>query len=288
MKLSAIALIVSTVALACGLYVAVEVSRLRDELGRQRQPRERVAVAVEPAGIAPVGPPAGERFPAREEPARTDPGAAPVAPARAATLEERVTRLEKDQEEMREASRSLSAMPFRGRTFARTVDDLSRTLELTPTQKARVEQAVERGKRQIEEILKIPDETGKSPFERREERRKKMMAAVENKDAGGLIAFASDMFAHRDRPIPGRNATYGEEIGRVKRETRDEIAATLGVEQRKAFEDTDIDPLLGEGGAMAFSVIHKTTGDGEEADGAVIAESIEIDVEADGKDGKDG
>lgn len=286
MKLSAVSLILSAVALACGVYVAMEVSRIRDELGRARQPRERTVVADDAAGTTSARRPApADR---REIPAPSATADAPVAEAPQATLEERVARLEKGQEEMREATRAAPVMPFRGRKFARSVDDLSRTLKLTPTQKARVEQAVERGKRQIEEILKIPDETGKSPYERRQERHKKMMEAVKNKDTSNLIAFASDIFSHRNKQIPGRNATYGQEIDRVKQETRDEIATALSVDQKEQFEETNIDPMLGEGGrAMAFSVFGSGPGNGEEGaegEGTVIGESIEITIEDDGKD----
>ncbi|MHC4163954.1 MAG: hypothetical protein ACYSUM_17650 [Planctomycetota bacterium] len=279
MKLSAIALLMSTIALACGVYVAVEVSRIRDEVGRTRQPRERVVVAEEPAGLATARRPAADRITVRDEPARRTEDT-PLAEAPGATLEERVARLEKGQEEMREESGNAPAMPFRGRRFARTVDDLARNLELTPTQKTRVEEAVDRGKRQIEEIMKIPDETGKSPFERRQERRKKMLEAVKKKDTGGLIAFAGDMFSYRNRQIPGRNATYGEEIDRVTKETRDEIATSLSVEQQESLKETNIEPLLGGGGTMSFSVFHTETAEGEEEGGTIFGESIEIEKEA--------
>ena len=284
MKLSAIALLMSTVALACGVYVAVEVSRIRDELGRTRQPRDRAVLAEEPAGLAAARRPIADRgISMRDAPARQA-DEAPVAEAPRGALEERIERLEKGQEKMREASRHVPAMPFHSSRFARTVDDLAKNLKLTPTQKTRVEQAVERGKRQIDEIMKIPDETGKSPFERRQERRKKMMEAVEKKDTGGLIAFAGDMFAYRNQQIPGRNATYGEEIDRVKKETRDEVASSLSVEQQETFEETNIDPLLGGGGGtMALSVFHTATDDGEGGGtGAILGGSIEVETEVEG------
>jgi hypothetical protein len=106
-----------------------------------------------------------------------------------------------------------------------------------------------------------------------------MTEAIKNKDTGGIIAFASDMLGYRKQPIPGRNATYGEEIDRVKQETRDEIAASLTAQQREAFEDTNIDPMLGGGGTMAYSVFQAKSKDGEEEEGAVIGESIEITID---------
>jgi len=291
-KLSAIALLMSTVALACGVYVAVEVSRIRDELGRTRQPRERAVLAEEPTALAAARRPASDRgIAVRDTPTRQVADAqaeeAPEPPR--AALEERIARLEKGQEKMR-ASRHVPDMPFRSRRFARTVDDLAKNLKLTPTQKTRVEQAVERGKRQIDDIMKIPDETGKSPFERRQERRKKMKEAVQKKDTGSLIAFAGDMFAYRNQQIPGRNATYGDEIDRVKKETRDEVASSLSVTQQETFQETNIDPLLGGGGTMALSVFHTATDDGEEGGtGAVIGGSIEVEtvVEGDEEDEDD-
>jgi len=275
-KLSAIALLVSTVSLACGVYVVVEIGRIRDEMGRTRQPRERVVVAAEPSGLAAARRPAADRSVIEERAAPPRDESWPADEPQA-TLEDRIARLEKGQEQIRETSRHGPAMAFRGRSFARSVDDLARNLKLTPTQTARVEQAVDRGKRQIEEIMKIPDETGKSPFERRQERRKKMMEAVKKKDTGGLIAFASDFFSHRNQQIPGRNATYGEEIDRVKKETRDEVASSLSVEQQKTFDGTNIDPLLGGGGGMALSVFQTTTSDGDEQR-TVVGESIEIEA----------
>ena len=292
MKLSAIALLMSTVALACGVYVAVEVSRIRDELGRTRQPRERAVLAEEPTALAAARRPASDRgIAVREAPTRqvADAQAEEAPDPPRAALEERIARLEKGQEKMR-ASRHVPGMPFRSPRFARTVDDLAKNLKLTPTQKTRVEQAVERGKRQIDEIMKIPDETGKSPFERRQERRKKMMEAVQKKDTGGLIAFAGDMFAYRNQQIPGRNATYGAEIDRVKTETRDEVASSLSVTQQETFEETNIDPLLGGGGTMALSLFHTATDDGEESGtGAIIGGSIEVEtvVEGDEEDEDD-
>jgi hypothetical protein len=292
-KLSAIALLMSTVALACGVYVAVEVSRIRDELGRTRQPRERAVLAEEPVALATARRPASDRgIAVREAPTRqvADAQAEEAPDAPRAALEERIARLEKGQEKMR-ASRHVPAMGFRSHRFARTVDDLAKNLKLTPTQKTRVEQAVERGKRQIDEIMKIPDETGKSPFERRQERRKKMKEAVQKKDTGSLIAFAGDMFAYRNQQIPGRNATYGDEIDRVKKETRDEVASSLSVTQQETFEETNIDPLLGGGGGtMALSVFHTATDGGEEGGtGAIVGGSIEVEtvVEGDEEDEDD-
>jgi hypothetical protein len=285
LKLSALALIISTVALACGVYVAVEVSRIRDELGRTRHPRERTVVADE---TVPARRPARARATVRDDLARPDVEAPAAREAPLPTLEDRIARLEKGQEQIREESRNTPVLPFRGHKFARSVDDLGRSLKLTSTQKARVEQAVERGRRQIEEIMKIPDETGKSPYERRQERRKKMLEAVKKKDTGGLIAFAGDMLSHRNQQIPGRNATYGEAIDRVKKETRDEVASSLSAEQQEAFEDTNIDPLLGDGGGtMSLSVFHTETDDGG-GEREVIVEGGGMEVEEVEEDERDG
>jgi hypothetical protein len=137
---------------------------------------------------------------------------------------------------------------------AHSVADLERTLSLTPSQTARVKTAVDRARQRVEDVLSIPDETGRSPLERREEQRKKVLDALKNKDQSGILTLAVDSIGNRDRQIPGRNATYGQEIERITKETREEIAAGLSEDQRKTFADTRIDPLVAGqgGGGFAF------------------------------------
>jgi hypothetical protein len=253
------------------LYLKLD--HLTDDLrSLQRQPGERVVIAGgEPAAPAPSAP-----RPARPR-AVPETAPAPADPEPPATLEERVARLEQRQAELKEATDRSPARYLPRHAFARTVDHLARSLKLTLAQQTRVADAIERGKRQIEDILKIPDETGRSPHERRQERRKKMREALAKKDTGGLVAFATDLFSYRGRQIPGRNATYGEEIDRIKQETRDEIASTLDAEQQETFAETNIDPLLGEGGAMAFSVVHAAGDEGEGSEVLVEAGTTVIE-----------
>jgi len=197
--------------------------------------------------------------------------------SRPRTVEERLARLERENERLRAERRTgLPSPSFRFGSMARNLDDLTKQLELTPTQRTRVESAIESGKRQIEDILKIPDAEGRSPWERREESRRKLKEAVKKGESAPLVSLAMEGLRYRGQTIPGRSTTYGQEIDRVKKETREEIASGLSVEQGKKFEDTRIDPMLGEPGGA----VHMVAFGGDDKAGAFVSESAELVVDA--------
>ena len=256
------------------LYLKVE--RLEDALGKQRAaPREPVPGAETARGSesAPRAAPSASWEPdtAREDaPADGSAGASGAgSDAEPASVDERLSRLEREQKKL-VAERSV---PWRGfsQRFARNVDDLATQLSLTTTQRTRIEEAVERGRQRIEDVLKIPDDTGKSPFERRAEARKKLEEAMKNPQPGGVLAFAADLMTYSDKKIPGRNDTYNGEVKRIRKETREEMATALDAKQREAFDETNVDGLLGEG-AGQVSFAFATAGD--EAMGDVRVESV--------------
>jgi Spy/CpxP family protein refolding chaperone len=223
------------------------------------------------------------------------PGAgAAASPRRMEELEQRLARLEQG----RSAEASLFggirtegapvksvARSFMPRRFYRDVDSLARDLKLTETQQDRVRDAVDRGRRRIEDILKIPDEEGKSPHERRQEARKKMMEKIsggEKPNPSDVLVWLPSLTGHHDKKIPGTNTTYGEEIGRVKKETREEITSNLTPEQKEDFEDAHIDSMLGGGGGMTSVAIgFAGPGDGASGGGAAeieVVEETEIEI----------
>jgi len=187
-------------------------------------------------------------------------------------LSNQVAQIKKEQERLQKRP-----APFRfgSRKFAGSVKQLSSILKLSKTQQARVESAVENAKRRVEDILKIPDESGTSPHERRQEFRRKMKEASKSGNWKEITQLAMQAHDYRQKKIPGRNSTYGEEIGRVKKDARDEIASSLSEEQKKTFEDTRIDPMLGAGGSvqMAFTT---TAGDGP---GGIMIERGDIVID---------
>jgi hypothetical protein len=205
---------------------------------RRRPPAEH--------GSAAVGAPLADAPPASGAPA------AEVGDASSLDgLAERVARLEAGGG--KRAERPLAHWPMP--RFASTVKDLAKDLGLSAAQEARVEEVVRRGKQRIEDVLRIPDESGQSPWDRREERRRKLAEAVGKGDKGALLAIGLEPLRERETRIPGREQTYGEEIERIREETRAEIESHLDAGQKETFGDTRIDPLLGENAAVAFSVV---------------------------------
>ncbi len=247
----------AAVALGAATALYMKVEQLEKDRGSPRAaPREgaRVTETALDGGQGPIAMRrgGGEREPGLGAVEAADDASAGVGAARdsPASIEERIARLERDQKALRPGH----GMPWRpSQTFARNVDDLARHLSLTSTQRTRIEDVIARGRQRIEDVLKIPDETGKSPYERRAEARKKIEEAMKNPQPGGLLAFATDLVSSRDRKIPGRNDTYADEIDRVRKETREEISSALDAKQRESFEQTNVDGLLGEAGQMSFT-----------------------------------
>jgi len=226
--------------------------------------RSGAALPAETGASAPHASPGGES-------AGTD------VPAATRSVEERLALLE--QESAARSAGAGRAVRWEAPRFARSVDELARSLNLSSTQKDRVNACVERGRRRIEDVLKLPDADGRSPWERREEQRRKLEEALkagkpEEVPATVLHAGLGGR-GYRNNRIPGRNATYGEEIDRIKKETRSEIEADLDAQQRETFQKTHTDALLGEGGGMALSVFSTAAGDGAAiAFDEVVVESV--------------
>ena len=159
-----------------------------------------------------------------DEPVADGP-AAKAAPK--GSLEERIARLERDAKTRESGSIRLpGGGSFQMPKFARNVDQLGQQLKLTETQKVRIKDAIDRGKQRIEEIMKVPGADGKSPYEKRQESTRKLIEAIKKrKEEGGRMTYFPTFGNYRNETIPGRNSTYGEEIDRVKKETRDEVAS---------------------------------------------------------------
>jgi len=193
---------------------------------------------------------------------------------RPASIEERLARLEREQKTMKAGQQ---IVPWRSQAFARNVDDLAQQLSLTLTQKTRIEDIVGRARQRIDDVLKIPDETGKSPFERRAEAKKKIEEAMKSPNPGGVLAFATDLISSREKKIPGRNDTYGDEINRIRKETREEISSVLDTKQRETLADTNLDGLTGEAGQVSFAYAVGDSADG--GDGMIVEMGTSIVAE---------
>lgn len=268
MRLVHVSIAMAALALVGATALFLKVQQLERDLGSPRAaPREGVRMDPMAAhGERERGPIAGRIPDGGEHRALGEDRGAPASDAPAggapASVEERLARLERDQKTL-QAGRALPGWRT-PQAFARSMDDLAGQLSLTATQRTRIEDAVARGRQRIEDVLRIPDETGKSPYERRAEARKKLEEAMKNPAPGGVLAFATDLMSHRDKKIPGRNDTYSDEIDRIRKETREEIATALDAKQRDAFEQTNVNGLLGEAGQVSFGYAIGDAGQGDQ------------------------
>lgn len=282
MKSGALSIILSALALGGVGVVYLKVEDLSDRLssvrtrtrasgggGRVASERDESAYGIEPAKAAP-GTNGG--------PMTAADGKRSEGTARERALEARLDKLEKD---LKERSKSKWNAPLRlsGKQWARSPKHLASLLKLNKTQEAQVENAIENGKRRIEEILKIPDESGTSPYERRKELNKRIQEAAKTGKWGEITKVAMEHSNFREQKIPGRNTTYGDEIKRVQKETRDEISNSLTAEQQKTFQNTNTDHMLGGGGT---TIAYSTSLGGDGPTGIMVERGIDIAVEDDG------
>jgi len=152
------------------------------------------------------------------------------------------------------------ATPLPAPRFYRTVEDAAKDLELTPAQKDRMAAIVERARLRIDDVLRIPDEKGKSPLERREARMRQIRAKIEDGSPEGALGFVFAGAGELSGKIPGRDTTYAQETARIRKEAKEEIGALLEPRQREAFDKAHSDAMFGSEGEMSISVVTSMEG----------------------------
>ena len=278
MKANALSVILSTFSLAGVGLLYVEVRDLSESVSLARRSTDARSDArggvVEPIE-------SDERFAYGDAaPGESDPS--PRADlrkgARNASFEDRLDALEK-KFETESPSSSMKLMPrrvFSSAGYYVGTDQLAKDLKLTTNQKDRVEAIFKRGRELIQDVLKIPDEEGKSPYERRREVMKKVREQAANNPTG-VFSLWGNMMGHNKKKIPGRNVTYAEEIERIKKETREDVNSVLDVEQQEKFKDANVDSLTGGHGGGTTSIFVRTAGN---MDHVAIGGDVELTQEA--------
>jgi hypothetical protein len=257
MKSQTVALLLSTLSLAGVALLHVRLDRLeekgslrRSAAGRTPVVEERVEVSLPaPRAPEPVGTERAGGGPAGAAEERTGSIGGTVSDDSLEAVVERVVR-RKLADRDRAAGSVEAAAPVR---LFGSVDQMARELELSPAQQDRVRSAVERTRQRMDDVLRIPDETGKSPFERKTEREEKMRESLKNRDAGGAVMFLGGMLGDLRKKIPGRETTYGGELDRIRKEGKEEIGSVLDPKQKESFDRAQTDPLFGNDGAMSIS-----------------------------------
>ncbi len=257
MKATALSVIMSTLSLAGVGLLYVEVQNLSESVSLA--PRSTDSRSEARGGeVEPLE--SDERFSYSD----TAPGERDATPrakrekvAENGSFEERLDALEKKYAKTKSPSSAINLRTSRLFPSARYymgTDQLAKDLNLTTNQKDRVTAIFKRGRELIQDVMKIPDEDGKSPYERRQEAMKRLREEA-SKNPTGVISLMGNMMGHNNKKIPGRNATYGEEIDRIKKETREDVNSVLNAEQQEKFKDANVDTLTGgHGGTMATSI----------------------------------
>ena len=294
MKTTTLSVLLSIASLAAVGLLYVKVDDLGEQLSLQRSGRaagERRAAETDPYARSDDrrDRDAEERRSSEPLASRAPGTTAPAAPT--GTLEDRLARLERTDRER--SSREKNASPFprlHTQRFARNVKDLAKRLKLTQSQTDRMNDSFKRAKDRIDAVMSIPGADGRSPKEARQDRRRKLKEAMSKPDQkpSDFIALAMRGHARMQEKIPGRNETYADEIKRVKKETREEIGNDLSPEQKKEFDQTQVDHLMGGGSSGAQISFVTTSSDGGMGDGMVIGDhafEIEETVEDPETDG---
>ncbi len=171
---------------------------------------------------------AGHARPRRAPAARARHADTPQAPRltsakRDIDLEQRIADLERELEK----SPSPDTAPATGLTeFAK----LAEQLQLTDPQKTQIEATVTRGKQRVEDLLRIPDEEGVRPVDRRRDHRAKLRAAAERGDLQAVLRLfaeakrSSALLAHANLSRARASWGPGAMINRIDRTAGDASA----------------------------------------------------------------
>ena len=153
MKIATLSALLSVVSLAAVVVLAVKVNELSDELALSRSSRPSADRRSPDESRDLTYGDLGYRAPPPKAPAESSGSALVAAPTESderepiarGTVEERLAKLERDVDRQRS-----HAMPtFRGPRFVRNFDDLSDHLNLTRSQRDRVEDSIRRGRERI-------------------------------------------------------------------------------------------------------------------------------------------
>ena len=267
MALDRLSLGLSVVAVAAAAYAAWTAQGATHELRAQQEQSAFLAqrLADAEAALAAAWPPAPQAPPlaAASTPptaaglaGRAPAGAAPATPG----VESRLAALEKSEAEFRKvmsggtvvipgdkdgappALPQLGDVPMRfemPRIYG-SPEDAAKHLELSPSQKAEFERVAADAKRDLEDLKKIPDETGKTWGE----------VARDTFTVGpdGLFSFNdSKMREFREKTIPGRGESFGSAERRIKDGAKSRLRSALTADQQAKFDKAMVDPMLGGG-----------------------------------------
>jgi hypothetical protein len=174
-------------------------------------------------------------------PATTEGGRpAPDVESRLAALEKKTVNLGENGE-FAAGMRARQWLSTAGSSFFRTMDDAQRELELTPNQRADFDRITADSKRELEELRKTPDESGKTWSDVQRE------MFLGDGTSGGIRIDASKMMTFRNQTIPGRSETYAAADERIRTDAKRRLRDTLTPAQQEKYDKSNVDPLIGPG-----------------------------------------
>ncbi|MBL9086530.1 MAG: hypothetical protein JNM10_05270 [Planctomycetia bacterium] len=206
-----------------------------EQAGRDRAPAPPGPVASPPLG----GVAAGSPSPATAGGAELAGGARPVSPVE---LERRLADLEKRLPTAAGGVESTTpvAIDVPGlagdTTWVGSIDDAARTFELSGGQKAEMERILADARRDVDDLRKLPDETG-TTWAAVEKDVVKMENGALHFDNGKLAAF-------REKVIPGRSESFGGAMRRIREDAAKRLKDTLTPAQRERWDKAQTAGLL--------------------------------------------
>ena len=265
----------SLVAVAAAGYAAWTAQSASHDLRAQQEQNgvlaQRLADA-EAALAAPKAPAAQPPPPAAASATRTDAGLAGRAPAgdapAAANVEARIAALEKSEAEFRKAMSAGSVaipgdrdvippvLPMLGDAPLRfempriygSPEDAAKHLDLSPSQKAEFERVAADAKRDLEDLKKVPDETGKTWTDVAKE--------TFSVGEGGVFSFNdSKLREFREKTVPGRGESFGAAERRIRDGAKSRLRSGLTADQQAKFDKAMVDPMLGSADGGASMII---------------------------------
>ncbi len=174
------------------------------------------------------------------------------------TLEDRLAAIEAEIETL-----SAKGGPFRSGLTRQLVADAASAEQawgLTPRQRLDVDAILEDGKRQIEALMDLPNDSGVTLRETLSSPSATIGGAALEDGSGGttLRILTSGAGAFKNGKIPGSNETYAQAEQRIRSDLRRRLRDVLDERQRASFDESEIEPLLPRTGGDVFSIAFTT------------------------------
>ena len=178
-------------------------------------------------------------------------------PARAASVEERMAKLEETfRKEMADLKKGGTfrahrwrISPMGGKRFLRSADDAATTLNMSDAQKSDMERILEDAKHELDRLYDTPNEDGETLAALKKKMAEEIKSRKGDEPFTNIFSHISNQQKFKQGKVPGTDETYAQAERRISKAAMDNIRRGLNPDQQKEWDNSHTGALLpGSGG----------------------------------------